>query len=547
MSTASERIEAANDLGHPQGAYRVELNDAATGKRLELIEADNYITGAYARNVKWWQGAHFHRGGALPVAGNELASANYIGAGMYTDWLSPPRLNASAVVLTDSAVAENSASEWGTGKTIAWGSRWKLTIPASGKRGQINESQSLVSEDVIRLVWDFNETQGNGTFRSLNLADATGAGSLTTPVNGYHYVWNNPVVTDNTKQLYASGMNSTATEAYGLIMDSYNTVAIYKIPLTGGTDQGDYYECASPVKIAVLAGLTPTTGYGSSTSVNTASVIPLGADYLVAWGTYAGSVYVGRYTAAGVEVSKALAVTGTNPSQNITNPSITTNGTEVFIATGSASDTTENHRIHRFNIATQAVDATYSIGSGYASSVGLLGTDLLVGISNTASESTTPVGLHRFNSGGAFVQYYGDPYTASYLDTTVTPWYNTFHSGSLRAERDYGVMSQNNSSYSNPMGISGGNIGGTGTLVERTVGQNNVLCSNGKLYRASNAYSASGVSKVALHVLGGSNIYSRTVLAANQAKSASQTMQITYELTLPSEWRGRCAHVAPPT
>jgi hypothetical protein len=547
MTTARERLEAANDLGHPQGAYTVELNDAATGRRLELIEMPNYVSGAYARNVKWWQGAHFHRGPALPVAGNELASADYRGAGLYTDWLSPPRLNASAVVLTDSAVAENSASEWGTGKTIAWGTRWKLTIPASGKRGQINESQSLVSKDVIRLVWDFNETQGNGTFRSLNLADATPNGSLTTPVNGYHYVWNDPVVTDNTKQLFASGMNSTATEAYGLIMDSSTTVAIYSIPLTGGTDQGDYYECDNPVKIAVLAGLTPTTGYGSSTQVNTASVIPLGADYLVAWGTYAGSVYVGRYTAAGVEVSKALAVTGTNPSSATTNPSITTNGTQVFIATGCTSDTTENHRIHRFDIATQAVDATYSIGSGYAGSVGLLGTDLLAGVGGTASEATTPVGLHRFNSGGAFVQYYGDPYTATYLDTGVSPWYNTFHSGSLRAERDYGVITENNSTYSNPMSIGGGNIAGAGTLIERTVGQGNVLCSNGKLYRASYGYTVSGVKKVALHVLGGSNIYSRTVLGANQAKSSSQTMQITYELTLPSEWRGRAAHVAPPT
>ncbi len=544
MTTARERLEAANDLGHPQGAYTVELNDAATGRRLELIETPNYVSGAYARNVKWWQGAHFHRGPALPVIGEDVASLNYRGAGLYTDWLSPPRLNASAVVLTDSAIAENSASEWGTGRTIAWGTRWKLTIPASGKRGQINENQSLVSKDVIRLVWDFNETQGNGTFRSLNLADVNGVGNLSTPVNGYHYVWNNPIVTGNTKNLTASGMNSTATEAYGLIMDSYSTVAIYKIPLTGGTDQGDYYECASPVKIAVLAGLTPTAGgYGSSTSVNAASVIPLGADYLVAWGTYGGSVYVGRYTAAGVEVSKTLAVTGTNTGSVITNPSITTNGTEVFIATGCTGDTTENHRIHRFNIATQAVDATYSIGSGYANSVGLLGTDLLVGGYGSQSYETTTSGLYRFNSGGAFVEYYGDPYYTSYQDTSVSPWSGTFANSSTMAERDYSVRSEINPN----MTIQGAAIASSGTIIERTVANGPVLCSNGKLYRASLAYAEGGVVKQALHVLGGSNIYSRTVLAANQAKSSSQTMQITYELTLPSEWRGRCAHVAPPT
>lgn len=547
MTTARERLEAANDLGHPQGAYTVELNDAATGRRLELIETPNYVSGAYARNVKWWQGAHFHRGPALPVVGNELASVDYRGAGLYTDWLSPPRLNASAVVLTDSAVAENSASEWGTGKTIAWGSRWKLTIPASGKRGQINESQSLVSADVVRLVWDFNETQGNGTFRSLNLADATPNGSLTTPVNGYHYVWNDPVVTGNTKVLTASGMNSTATEAYGLIMDSASTVAIYKIPLTGGTDQGDYYQCDNPVKIAVLAGLLPASGYEGIGYVDQASVIPLGSDYLVAWGDYAGNVYLGRYTAAGVEVFKVLAVTGTNTYNAVTDPSITTNGTQVFIATGGAADTTPNHRIHRFDIPTQAVDATYSIGSGYATSVGLLGTDILVGISNTASETTTPVGLHRFNSGGAFVEYYGDPYTYGYADVSVTPFYGNFYSTSLRAERNYDVATRNTlSNYG--VDISGSMIANpSSALVERTVGQGNVLCSNGKLYRASYGYTVSGVKKVALHVLGGSNIYSRTVLAANQAKSSSQTMQITYELTLPSEWRGRCAHVAPPT
>ena len=92
-------------------------------------------------------------------------------------------------------------------------------------------------------------------------------------------------------------------------------------------------------------------------------------------------------------------------------------------------------------------------------------------------------------------------------------------------------------------------MGGTGlgTAARQRAAGYKLLAGNGKLFLCSDGYAVGAQAKHALHQIGGSNIYSRTVLGANQAKSSSQTMQITYELTLPSEWRGMCAHVAPPT
>ena len=550
MTTARERLEAANDLGHPQGAYTVELNDATTGRRLELIELPNYVSGAYARSVKWWQGAHFHRGPALQAVQDGLANGGAIGTNVTTDYLAPPRLNAHGVILTDSAIAEDSASEWGTGRTIAYGTRWKSTIPASGKRGQINEAQSALQDDVVKLVWDFNETQGNGTFRSLNLASFDTYGNLLTPPTGYYYTYDQ-VDTGSTNYfgLYASGMNTAGTVAYGVTNEA-TTVALYSIPLTGGTDNGDYYQADAPTKVCTLAGL----GYTSYSSSNinyvyysgaSVAVSPIGADYLVCWATYLGGVHVGRYTAAGVEVWKVTALAAATGRGFGTGPSITNDGTYAYITTGYNENSTRNHVVHRFNLGTQAIDATYTMGAGYPTAVAYDGTDLLVGINGTTdTNGIEQSGIYRITTGGSHIEYYGNPYESTTAIATVAPWPGVNgYLNSQAAARDYDVYN-----YAAP-GYYALSMGGTGlgTAARQRAAGYKLLAGNGKLFLCSDGYTVGGQGKYALHQLGGSNIYSRTVLGANQAKSSSQTMQITYELTLPSEWRGRPAHVAPPT
>ncbi|MFG0329218.1 MAG: hypothetical protein ACF8PN_04900 [Phycisphaerales bacterium] len=568
-STASERLQRVNDLEVPEGAYTVELVDAATGRTVERLEADNYVSPAYERWVRWAQGGGFTDG--YQAIGNNTVStygAGPLGLGLTdVDWLNPPRLNADAVVLTDSAIAESSTSEWGTGRTIAYGTRWKLTIPAAGKRGQINEAQSTIGDDLVRLVWDFNETQGNGTFQSLNLADVDADGNLTCPLQGYHYRYDNPSGGgDLTIDLQVGGMNSAGTEAYGVAVEpssgggvSGDPVALYRIPLTGGTDNGDYYQCSSPVKLCTLASLAYSTSSGAGTLTTVAGsrilgVAPVGADYLIAWPGDDGKLYLARYTAAGARswAIEVIADLGTTTSQS-TAATVATDGTKAYVGQSPTStwlgQSPEYTEVHRVDLATQTVDATVDLGTKAASTVQLLGSDLLIGCAaslsgTTGDPITDALGIHRISTGGVFQEYLGNPFATTRTDVLVSPWpsgTSTAQSIDLNSERRAGRRTEY-AGTANELYNGGWNTAARADHPNTTYGVGPYV-GNGKLYRAH--YLGSGQHR--LWQLGGSNIFSRTVLGAAISKSSSQTMQVTYELTLPASWRGRPTFVAPPS
>ena len=575
--TARERLERVNDLGRPEGAYTVELADAHTGRLVERVEAPNYISPAYERAVRWYQGGHFHDG--YQAVANGIAAGpggmGPLGTGSTdVDWLSPPRFNADAVILTDSAIAENSSSEWGTGRTIAWGSRYKLTIPASGRRGQINESQSLLSNDVVRLVWDFVETQGNGTFQSIQLAQHDQYGNLTLPSAGYHWRYSNPGGVDLTVDLNATYIDAAGTNAYGVAVEtssgagvSGDPIGFYRIDLDTGTDNGDHYQCASPTKLFTLADVTYSTssGAGTATSIRFGSVIgvaPYGADWLICWPGDNGTTWLNRYTSAGVRVW-GLLVTGTtfltgNPCSAA---GVAVSGDQAFVSPGygytmsSGDGLDELRRIHRVDLTQNppVIDATYDLGERRPRGIQLLGSDLAVLVSGTSSDVdlqtniTDQQGVYRITTGGVHAEYLGNPVATSRADTLVSPWPGGTSVGAAyhlhrerRHDRRVEYAGTGNELYLGAYSTSTANDWERGYLEAILVGGGN------KLYGLSVPGAATNGAR-AIYQLGGSNIYSRTVLGSPQAKSSSQTMQVTYELTLPSSWRGRPAHVSPPS
>lgn len=572
MTTPRERLERVNDLGIPEGAYTVELTDRRTGRR-ERVTAGNYVTPAYERFVRWAQGYGFHLG-MQPIDNGDAGDTYGMGPGgsgsTPINWLAPPRVNANGIVATDSTIAEDSGSEWGTGRTIAYGSRWKLTIPAESKRGQINEAQSTLTDDSVRLVWDFVETQGNGTFQSLNMADFDGSGNLPLTPTGYHYRYRNPG--DNASlyiDLNISYINDAGTIAYGVAIEpssgggvSGDPLALYSVSLTDGTDQGSHYECSAPVKVCTLGNLVynSSSDAGSLTTVRfgaDCSAFYVGGDWLVAWPGDDGEAYLGRWNAAGVQ-QWAMPVISDADSP-VTQPSaiatVVADATKAYVGCGlSTSYRASVHlELHRVDLATQTVDAQVALGDTLNPwALGIDGTNLIVGGYYTGDgfgygdagvgSADWPTGVHQITTGGTYVNYYGNPYSLSRNESTVSPWSTSRQAGTtdLVSERLHGFRGYSSYLYDSLW------TGGATTTALGDIPNDRVVYGAGKLWKVSD--NATGDDSYRrLFAMGGSNIFSRTLLGGAQTKSTAQTMQLTYELTLPSSWRGRPTHVGLPS
>ena len=557
--TTREQLERINDLGMPEGSYTVELADARTGRTVDRVTAPNYVTPAYQRFVRWAQGSHFHFG--IPPIDNNTRGTTYgMGPGgtgsTTTNWLAPPRINTGGIVCTDSTVAEDTGSEWGTGRTVAYGSRWKLTIPAEGRRGQINEAQSLLTADSVRLVWDFVETQGNGSFQSVHMADFTTAGSLTLPPTGYHYRYTHPGIASKAIELDLTYVNDAGTIAYGVCSvgtSSGDAIELYSVSLTDGTDHGDYYECSAPTKLATLAGITynSSSTAGNLTSVRSGavcSVFYVGGDWLMAWPGDDGECYLGRWNAAGVQ-QWAMEVIGPADTSTIYPASgafVAADASKAYVGCDTNYIEAVHRKLYRVDLATQTVDAEIALGDTLVPyTVGIEGTDLIVGGKTSAGGAEDydawPQGIHRITTGGTYVDYFGNPYDLTRQDELVDPWSSYAYSASLHSERLADLQINRSSTYD---GLAVGGSGNTTALGE--IPNGHVTYGAGKLWR--NSDNATGGEQFRrLFALGGSNIYSRTLLGALQTKSTSQTMQLTYELTLPSSWRGRASHAVLPS
>lgn len=590
-----ERIAKVNpdDIGAPKGAYRVELTDRHTGKVLERIEAENYLTPLLTRTVAWYQAAAtqgtqrwVHKGGAShywPYATNaDFDEADRLS---YHDYSMPPNMGYDTIVGTDSLAPIDTADTWGRGQVVGYATKWKSGIPAAGRRGLINETQSELTLDSIKTVFDFNENQGNGTINSLMMSRisqydelAYDAASLMLPVDqhvgygrfapidwpavgagngtsagGYDdtgfYFW------DNTKEIYHFEPADYTTDAWGAIVPG-----------------------AAPTVIDCTT-IGPTLTSFASTGPDFSNIdVPSklcrdGTNWIHVYTDGVGNLNVGSYTADGLTRNFRTEVqsSGFGTENNSVYPvGVTAVGGKIWVTAKSQTPSTYfpadldvNRTIYRVDIATGLVDGKIVLPldlDGNAiiharedssdirahNSLATDGTDIYVGSS---------LGILRVSTAGAVLDHLGDPYsiggTSGFRETGIAPWSTATdqqihewrqqpRENLLRMDYFRTDLSDGWNGYYRTNNPSTTELGYAKTGLGIIGGKLFVTKSNGGTINGSSAW-------LAAYSTGGNNMMSRTLLDTAIVKTSSSTMKWTYELTLPSEWRDMGSHLPIPT
>jgi len=552
--TTKDRILKINpdEIGVPQGAYRVELLDRHTGRVKDRIESKNYLTPMYLNALKWWNAAQFQAGLRWVHLGAaaydvELLSSVWMGQDMSI----PPRMPNEAMVSLSSAVAENTASHWATGRVLGYGTRWKAgSVPASGPRGQINEAQSELGVDSLKLVWDFNENQGNGAFNSLAIANINNVSYHETRIALTGSQW-----ADGEKPYLNVPFPNTVSPSY--FYPTYiDSTKIYYIDVVSTTmhvrsalkadfvDMGNWWD-GSGVSLTTevtLNGISWTSSNSSSATVaNSTFQYQLWKDGSGNW----YMCYAPRY--ARLNISKWNSA-GTKQWTTQLDPTITTTtggnagccviGSNVYACFGSAgialgTGAAWQTRVYRFDTTTGALNASFDLGRGGAWNLGGIttdGTDLFI---------DTLGGLEQWDTAGTFIENYGSYYGGSYTETGASPWSVTSNYQGSSASIGHRAYMFFDAAGSPQDRMSGNN--------PSIYTPSFVFYEGGKLWSFSSS-SPRGITNTSGGVfpIGGGNCWSRSVLGSEVTKSVSSTMKWTYELTFPSEWRDGISHLALP-
>ena len=543
-----------DDIGRPVGTYRVELLDRHTGRVTERVDASNYITPLLADYMKWKQAHTFHRGQRFAHLGTAV--------GTFPSAVSPLRnLSASPTMPIEfiaglsSTVAENTASSWATGNVIAYASRYKLaSLPAGGPRGQINEAQSEITLDGVKIVFDYNEDQGNGAINSLaicRLSPNPFSSTANVPAlacrQGAAGRWldiDAQEVALNYRKLAAIDPDTDASAMYW-VNNNDNKPRI--VDLTSFPADADGIRDLSTLTSADVT-LGPTFAnliWQSNSSVSSSrthylsnpSVTRYGTDWLMAFMDYAGNLNYGRWTNAGAQVGGFLQVSSLYGSLNYSNMAgIAVVGTKAYITVSTTYPQTGDaaSSVTRIDLGTNLIDATLPFGTDAngatirgAGGMTTDGTDLYV---------ATTHGILKMSTAGAILENYGSPRGSHWVEDGATPWVNTAGRQQVPvpgSARDYeGTQTGTSTIYDSYfIGVPIGTIGYLyGIHIDAA----------GKLW--SYAPDSGDVAP-----LDGANAFSRTLLASTVNKTNSSTMKWTYELTLPSEWRAVPTHPVPPT
>ncbi len=558
-----------DDIGTPRGAFRVELVDDR-GKVRERVDSPNYVTPALDQWVKWHQWYAFINGNRYVDQGSASNDVAIPDALTIRDLGNPPRMPIEAIVGTESTVAEDTASDWMTGRVVGWASRYKSNnVPASGARGQINEQQSLMALDSVRLVFDFVEDQGNGSIGSIGMCRAEG---LTSTVSG-NLLGTLDIATGRSRVTDGTSIDLSLNGRLGLTLSGYLVCNLtddvlyaanqiqpraVRIDLTNqAAPDADGFVDLSGVTAAdttevALAGISSTStnsagpAFWNRDNVHSTTQDPVSGDFITAYTDGQGGLCLARHTIAGAEVWKVQVATTPGTSElNGLRAGVTVLGTDVYVvgSGGTVAAAPWLANIHRCNVSDGALTATIPIPNDIQGGtlVPMLshfinndGTDLLI---------HTHEGLTKLTTAGVIVTVYGRLLMTTITATGVTPW-DTITGrqrvlfGFPRTYRYHvlGVDDAANTDRHNGIDVIPFTPFPNSTAVIPAFGVR-----AGRLWQFN--YS-SGLIRL-LSVDGG-NCFSRTKLATPINKTSSSTMKWTYEITFPSTWRTLEPHPLPP-
>lgn len=542
------------EIDRPHGRYTVELFDEITGKLKHREVRDNYITKNWLLYALGFQYSN-------PWFTYQLANNSAIVSptapfqtSIYSDRILSPFTSAplpmDALILTTDPSSEDEDDAWLKGIMTAYATRWKATVPASGMRGQINESESVFSNNgnTHKTVWDFTTQQGNGVFQTLAIGSLSGAAAtdrywcglgpqailLDDSINAGGNassgdMLSNPVFEGGVMYYLAAPTNNSSGST---------TIVLRSLPEASVMGASAF---ANDPLVLNARGLTSTSVCSTGTTVqhpagsgtqwpsgnSELGLVRLGSsgDFVMVWPRSDGNGNIGikRFTISGTQVYTSQALFDSGNTQNGAGPLLSNrksayvayDGTHLYVAAGGP-----NSVIRRVDPATGSVTATIDVGFNIQTGGGGLsyhGGNLYVG---------TSVGIIKVNVAGSLQAPYcfGFIDDASWSETAVSP----FTGSQGPSIRTAGFVS-----------LRGSALYGT-----KTTGYNiadfprQCFFHGGKMWmKLSTALSAGtpvtrfGGGFIAVT---GNNMFSRTVLDSPVTKGPSQNMKISYELTWPT-------------
>ncbi|MBE2905861.1 hypothetical protein HPJ93_05350 [Anoxybacillus flavithermus] len=158
-----------------RGVHTIELFDALTGKLVERVESENFISKVMEELQR--QAALFafltdSMSGESSIQYNgpryDLARYDVVFQNFDMSWVTRGDFPMSWIVLTDYDGPEDPENEIiMRGRIIGYADRYNTYVGSDTKRGTLNTAESFIEPQHIHLVYDWPTHAANGTFQSV--------------------------------------------------------------------------------------------------------------------------------------------------------------------------------------------------------------------------------------------------------------------------------------------------------------------------------------------------------------------------------------------
>lgn len=521
------------EIPYPKGHAIVELRDARTGRVVDRQEKTNFLSQIYGMHVRSWQRALFG------ILYNNPAAQT---------WRAPIFYPNQFVAVWNDATAENSSTEHrvvtdGNG-IIAFAARVPTTISSATRRGTPNITESVSTDSGESMVYDWPTSAGNGTFQSLgytafNAGDAIGRLACQASLLDRRFSNQAAVKLAGAGGIvttFGAGANhgqAKVNVAGDLIIPIYDSVSstITFVALASGwrgtPGTYDEYNEGDLTYGGTLTAPTPVSMSGFSGAIPAFAGEALSRYWMVMGGTSGALRLRGcNKTTLAVEVTPA-DTPDTGTAANALGCII---GTDAFVTAVSNNNV---GKVYRYDLTGGPPTVTATITLAYPSGMTPTtvtdmitnGTDLIIWAST---------GIFRFNTSGTVLEWYGLPNANTVVETLATPFAGTagliglpFRDQTLGVRWDQSGMSTGNFTF--------GTTSPTFTSPTHGMAWTGLAWYDGKLFLTGGNLAGNTASDKILYgwAEAGWNLGSRVLLGSPSTKTSSQTMKITYNVTLP--------------
>lgn len=530
----------------PTGKVKTELFDERTGRKVQEEVGDNFISRLWVYTARSWQRLAWAK---WPIVNNPSLEYWPVQAAGRAPWAFP---NETIVCWNDSTSEAPSTEHMiktdGQG-IVAHAGRNPSGSP-SGKRGVVNVTDSYWDETGETQVYDWPTTSGNGVFRSV------GYGGVNVGNEGILHLRSSYV--DRRYYTYAGSLKNyvyggTPSENMEYGAGGFDAAGDYIIPvgLRGLSNKGAFLKLSASELSASLSRdgfgavekviASPTVLFNNSPHKSNATTSNRGTFF----GEYGGYYWYGGHIPTTLHGLCRVHKTTGAVDRQVANPNFSDTGTSSGNYTGRgciigsnlyATAGANNPFIYRYDLTANPPTLTATINPVYP-------TRYASAQVNGMTTDGTDLYLHhaiggvlKFNTSGTLLAELGRISTTAYTtEVGTSPFTGTQgrHAGGIMEAiaLSRNTTEGNEPELSNLQGnaLFGGVYPMAGSSTELSWYSSGLWSFSNALHQTSPIYSS--MLTTACEV--GWNLGSRVLLASDVTKTSSNTMKVTYEITLP--------------